>query len=643
VRRAGLGLRWLLVLAAMVVLAGCSRYRAALPPRSQPTAPFLPPAAAPAYPTNGAKQLVVGIDDLGTGFNSHLISDLSPVSTAVDALVLPSVFGPGQDGQPVLNTTVASSAKVISTAPFTVSYELNLAAAWSDNAPIAAEDFVYLWQRMRAEPGVVDNAGYRLITDVRSRAGGKAVDVVFSQPDAHWRELFSDLLPAHILKDALAGWRGALSDGVPVSGGPFEVSQVDRARGQLVLMRNDHYWATPSVLDSLILRRSDTTGMLDGLRGGDLPVVATWPDSMVLSALRDLGSSVRMQSVPEPVVVQLAMRTDHGVLTDVRVRQAIGALFNRDQLIAIGTGGGPGGVADNAQLLAPSEPGYHPTAPPGAPSTPDPALAARLLTSAGYAKDAQGDWTLLGGPLTVVIGAPTDRPRFTEIANEAQRELAAAGVSATVVTAPGSSLFTDPTVLPSQPAQLPVGSPLVTGPNTGGSDAASLVGPASLPVPRGAGQLPGLTPLGQHEANQTARPQPAQPPAPSVPTGVTVDLEVMPRAVGADPVITAVSNYGCPPGMAGVAQPARNPTGFCSPTLQPVLDAALAAGLSPDQASATIESTLWQQLPAIPLFQMVTTVASTPKGDKATGNIGPGPLGIGPFGTAVGWQPVAPR
>ena len=79
---------------------------------------------------------------------------------------------------------------------------------------------------MRDEPGVADAAGYRLITDVRSRAAGKAVDVVFAQPYPAWKTLFSDLLPAHLLKDAPGSWTGAL-DGVPASGGPFAVS-VDR-------------------------------------------------------------------------------------------------------------------------------------------------------------------------------------------------------------------------------------------------------------------------------------------------------------------------------------------------------------------------------------------------------------------------------
>ena len=55
-------------------------------------------------------------------------------------------------------------------------------AAWTDNAPIAADDFWYLWRQMVSQPGVVDPAGYDIITGVQSVEGGKPAVVTFSQP-----------------------------------------------------------------------------------------------------------------------------------------------------------------------------------------------------------------------------------------------------------------------------------------------------------------------------------------------------------------------------------------------------------------------------------------------------------------------------
>ncbi|MBA3907243.1 MAG: ABC transporter substrate-binding protein, partial [Pseudonocardiales bacterium] len=181
--------RMLLVGLLALLVAACSNEPVSTP---APTVTVTPKAE----PTS----LVVGVGDLPPGYNPHLLADRSPVTTALATLVLPSPFRVASDGTLQLDPTIATSATVTDREPFTVSYELNLEASWSDNAPIAAEDFVYLWEQMRSQPGVAGAAGYRLITDVRSRAGGKAVDVVFSQSYPGWQELFSGLLPAHLLK-----------------------------------------------------------------------------------------------------------------------------------------------------------------------------------------------------------------------------------------------------------------------------------------------------------------------------------------------------------------------------------------------------------------------------------------------------------
>ena len=271
--------RWCVALLAVLLLAACTT-----PAAPAPAPP--PPTAAPQ-----PSQIVVAVDDLGAGFNPHLLAHQSPVTTALASLALPSVFRPDINGDLQLDKTVATSAQVTAQNPFTVTYELNLEASWTSNAPIAAEDFVYLWERMRDEPGVVDAAGYRLITDVRSRAAGKAVDVVFSQPYPAWKTLFSNLLPAHLLKDAPGSWTGALTNGLPASGGAFRVVSVDRARGEILLTRNDQYWDTPAVLDQLVLRRLGGTALVDGLGVGDVDIALPDPDETLRTALGGLAAA----------------------------------------------------------------------------------------------------------------------------------------------------------------------------------------------------------------------------------------------------------------------------------------------------------------------------------------------------------------
>ncbi|MGA8517275.1 MAG: ABC transporter substrate-binding protein, partial [Pseudonocardiaceae bacterium] len=228
--------RVVIALIAGAVLAGCTPQPPSLVAPQQPT--MSSSAASPAV-----REVVFGIDRLIGGFNPHTLADLTPVSEAVAGLLLPSAFHQTPAGQWELDHTLLDSAAVTSTEPFTVTYRIRRNAQWSDVTPIAAEDFSYLAEQMRSQPGVVDSAGYQLIDQVVSRNGGETVEVVFDRPYAGWRTLFQDLLPAHLLKDAPGGWSKALDAGVPVSGGPFAMTSVDRSRGEMVLERNDRYWA----------------------------------------------------------------------------------------------------------------------------------------------------------------------------------------------------------------------------------------------------------------------------------------------------------------------------------------------------------------------------------------------------------------
>ncbi|HXV94550.1 MAG TPA: ABC transporter family substrate-binding protein [Pseudonocardia sp.] len=590
-------------------------------------APAPGPAPPPPTPVAEPTQLTVAVDEIGPGFNPHLLAHQSPVTTALATLVLPSVFRPDAEGVPRLDTTVATSAEVTSTDPFTVTYELNLEASWSSNAPIAAEDFVYLWDRMRSEPGTADTAGYRLVTDVRSRAAGKAVDVVFSEPYPQWRQLFRDLLPAHILKDAPGSWVGALTDGLPASGGPFRIAAVDRGRGDILLTRNDSYWDTPAVLDQILLRRLDTPAMTTALAAGDVDVALADAAPDVRGALRALVPEPRVQPAPRPVVTQLTLRADTGPLADVRARQAVGAILDRE---AVRAAAAPEALPADAFGPAPSEPGYAPTAPDGPPARPDPAAAGRLLTAAGWALGGDGRWRADGARVELVVAAAAEREQDLRAARAVAEQLEAAGIGASVVAPPAADLFGRPTVpaTPPSPTPEPVSATGTGTPPTSAAPAAP--GPA---VPTEPAESTDPTPT-------ESAPAPTTTTSPAPPTGadqaeVRVDLLVGPRTAGGDPASELASDYGCPAAGPVVTDAPAVPMGFCFPALRLVLEPLLTGGSDP-QRLALAERVLWQQVPALPLYQPVTLVVSTAAADAATG-IGPGPLVTGPLTGAQRW------
>ena len=122
--------------------------------------------SAPRRPRRWSAGVIsIGVDDDIRGFNPYVASQWSPAGAAVAGLVLPGAFTPGATATIGVPTALLDRVAVTSTDPFTVTYELNQGAAWSDGTPIAAEDFTYLWRQMTTGTDVVSPAGYQLISE----------------------------------------------------------------------------------------------------------------------------------------------------------------------------------------------------------------------------------------------------------------------------------------------------------------------------------------------------------------------------------------------------------------------------------------------------------------------------------------------
>ncbi|HVV10926.1 ABC transporter family substrate-binding protein [Amycolatopsis sp.] len=554
------------------VLAACT---------STPPAPIVtsPVAQSTTSAAPSPSQIVIGMDDIVGGYNPHNLADQSTITTALSQLLLPSVFRQSDDGQYQLDTTLMRSAQVTSQEPFTVTYEIRQDASWSDGAPIAVEDFVYLADAMRDQPGVVEPAGYRLISNIQPGEGGKKVEVTFSQPYPGWRTLFSDLLPQHLLKDAPGGWQSALQGSFPAYGGPFSIKQLDNARGEIILERNERYWDKPAAVDQIVLRRSDQAGLATALRSGNDQFAMSRTDSVGLQQLQALGPSVQLSTVASPRVASVLLRPANGALVDNDVRAGVAALIDRNKLIDEGTGGGPSaGLRADAQVLPPSENGYAATIPANA-STPDPAAAEALLKSAGYTKDA-GTWRKDGKPLTLVIASPGTQEPYASIAKELSTELTAAGVQVSVINPQPRDLFSNLLAMP-------------------------------------------VAKNGQATTDGSG--------------SVGVDIAVLPTAVGGDPATVLASTFGCRPGQAttstNTAVVPANPAAVCDAELQPTIDAVLAGTKTLAEGLSELEPKLWALHTVLPLFQLADTLAI---GSGISG-LTPGPSMVGPFGSAVNW------
>lgn len=576
-------LRVLLVLTTVLlpVLAGC----AANPP--PPIASTESPETEPARPTKNT--VVVAIDDIGLGFNPHLRSNQSPATAAVASMVLPSPFRPTPDPAVpgatlwVPDADLIESATVTAQEPFTITYELQDQAHWSDGAPIAAEDFWYLWQQMITQPGVIDPAGYRLITGVTSSGGGKTVTVTMATPYPAWRELFTNLLPSHLMKDSPGGFQRTLLERIPVSGGNFHIESADPGRDEILLERNDRFWGTPVRPDQILLRRGGTPAQVaHSLRTGDAQM-ALIHGGVATQAQLGAIPSVRTAIMPQSRQLRLELNGRGGVLGDHRVRTAVLALLDPALLATVGAQTGGWVEPARAQVLSPSDPGYVPTAPP----RPTPEQAFGLLAEAGFGRAPEPppvsptspaprprSLAKNGKALTLRIGAVSGDETALAVANTAADQLRSAGIEATVLALPGDELY---------------GKSLVEN---------------------------------------------------------AVDAIVGWEATGVDAATVLASRYGCPPrppadpdaevpaAVEAAGRAPSNLSGVCDPALQAEIDGAL-RGIDVGRVLSETEPKLWGMSAVLPIVQDNVVAAAGPSVDGASLS---GAIQAGIFGDAAMWR-----
>ncbi|OFB36773.1 monoacyl phosphatidylinositol tetramannoside-binding protein [Mycolicibacterium sp. (ex Dasyatis americana)] len=606
-----------LVSVPVLLFSGCTVSPPPAPQSTETTETTPPPPVK-------ATQIIMAIDSIGPGFNPHLLSDQSPVNAAVASMVLPSSFRPVPDPKSPtgsrweLDPTLLESAEVTSENPFTVTYKIRPEAQWTDNAPIAADDYWYLWQQMVSQPGVVDPGGYDLITGVQSVEGGKQAVVTFSQPYPAWRELFNDILPAHIVKDIPGGFGAGLARAMPVTGGQFRVESIDPQRDEILLARNDRYWSAPAKPDLVLFRRGGAPAALaDSIRNGDTQVAQVHGGAATFAQLSAIPD-VRTARIVTPRVMQLTLRGQQPTLEQAQVRKAILGLIDVDLLASVGAGDDNTVTLAQAQVRSPSDPGYVPTAPPAMSR----AAALDLLRGAGYVIEPAAEpgapgappspdngrqrITKDGNPLLLVLGVASNDPTSVAVANTAADQLRNVGIDASVLALDPVALYGD--ALTNNRVDAVVGWR-----QAGGDLATSLAsryGCRALEATAVSTTVPGVP------TSPSPSPKPTTSAAPA-------------------PTTTATSTQPIPaPDSGELVQAPSNITGICDHSIQSKIDAALDGSQNIAEVIQAVEPKLWNMATVLPILQDTTIVAAGPSVQNVslTGAV---PVGI--VGDAGSW------
>ena len=241
-----------------------------------------------------------------------------------------------------------------------------------------------------------------------------------------------------------------------MTGGQFRVENIDPQREEILLARNDRYWAAPAQPDQLLFRRAGATAALaDSIRNGDTQVAQVHGGAAAFAQLSAIPD-VRTARIVTPRVMQLTLRAQQPKLADSQVRKAILGLLDVDLLAAVGAGSDNTVTLAQAQVRSPSDPGYVPTAPPA--MTKEAAL--ELLANSGYQvspvetttpptpgtpvpDNNRGRITKDGVPLSLVLGVAANDPTSVAVANTAADQLRNVGIEASVLGLDPVALYTD--------------------------------------------------------------------------------------------------------------------------------------------------------------------------------------------------------
>jgi peptide/nickel transport system substrate-binding protein len=182
------------------------------------------------------------------------------------------------------------------------------------------------------------------------------------------------------------------SPGIAVGTGPYKLKRWIPG-DQLDLVRNDDYWGTtPPFTDVTIRYVANDAARMSALLSGEVELIDNVPPVDVPKLQRE--TAVTLYSGASARLIYLALDTsrkktpfvsgphgealDNNPLQDLRVRQAISAMIDRDAITQhlLNGAGVPAG-----QMVPPGVGGYSPALPA---DTYDPARAKKLLAEAGY-------------------------------------------------------------------------------------------------------------------------------------------------------------------------------------------------------------------------------------------------------------------
>ena len=304
----------------------------------------------------------------------------------------------------------------------TLTFTIRPGVKFSDGTPLTASDVAFTFNLLMKNTTRASPAPAPTPLPVSATAPNATTAVLtFSQ--AEYANLFligsTYILPEHIWQSVSTP--ATYADANPVGTGPYELSSFSSQK--VVFKQNPHYWQmskvhVPEVIFPNFVSNTTANPALDsgqiGYAGNDVANVA----SDYLSANPNNHTWTSNQPwFADNNVVTLWLNTTKAPLNDPKVRLAISAGINRQQLSAQGETNYEPPATSSSGLLLPTQsalldPSYNNDISP----TSDNSKMSQLLTGDGYTKTG-GKWLKNGQPIKFSIEDPSS---YTDYATDAQ-------------------------------------------------------------------------------------------------------------------------------------------------------------------------------------------------------------------------------
>ena len=291
-------------------------------------------------------------------------------------------------------------------------FNLRKGVKWSDGEPFTAEDVLWTYKFILADPSNYYYYVLNYVTDVKA-LDDYTVELTTSKPKASILNLWIPILPEHIWskvdpKTITASYQNP----PPVVGtGPFQV--VERKKGDFVRLKaNKNYWRGAPKVDELIFQtyqNQDT--MVQDLKRGNLAAAYNIPEAQFPMLGKTKG--ITAIAFVDKGFTELGFNCYQGatsrgnpVLKDWKFRQALNWAIDKDKILAVAYSGYGNPATSLVQSNYYHDPDYHWEPPADVKYTYDPEKAKAALDAAGYT-DTNGDGIrdYRGKPITLRLWA----------------------------------------------------------------------------------------------------------------------------------------------------------------------------------------------------------------------------------------------